>query len=323
MITLNISNDNNNSDFRTITEALASLDNKSSEAVQLMIAPGIYKEKVEITRSNVTLCGTGFSASDTVITYDDCAFALMDDGSKRGTFRSYTMLVDASDVTLKNLTVSNTSGSEFSAGQAIALYSDGDRLTFEACRFESRQDTVFTGPLPPKEIQPGGFIGPKQFAPRINGHQYFHNCYICGNIDFIFGSATAYFDECTIESISHGKEAIQGYVTAPSTPEGQKYGYVFNKCNFISSQCPDSTVYLSRPWREYAKAVFIDCTIGSHIHPDGFHDWNKPASHENAFFSTYGCKATSGSEFIPHATFAKSIDNNAYSIYNKKAVMEQ
>jgi len=308
----------NISSTNSICDTLASISCSDGETVQINLAPGTYHEKVTISRSNIIINGTGINPSDTVIEFDDFAFDTMPDGSKRGTFRSYTLFIDANDVTLKNLTVSNSSGSEFTAGQAIALYSDGDRLTFDNCRFTSRQDTIFTGPLPPKELQPGGFIGPKQYAPRINGHQYFHNCYICGNIDFIFGSATAYFDGCTIESLSHGEEAVQGYVTAPSTPVGQDYGYVFSNCNFISTQCPPHSCYLARPWREYAQAVFIDCKIGPHIHPDGFHDWNKPAARDNAFFAAYNCITTEKQPFIPTASFAKTIDNNCYSLYSKQ-----
>ena len=168
------------------------------------------------------------SSSDTVISYDDYALDLMEDGSKRGTFRTYTLFIDTHDVTLQHLTIENASGDSATHGQAIALYADGDRLTIDSCRLLGHQDTLFTGPLPEKERQPGGFIGSKQFAPRINGRQYYKNCYICGDIDFIFGSATAYFEHCTLESLLRTKTSeqsdsvsdtsafppIQGYVTA-------------------------------------------------------------------------------------------------------------
>ena len=113
------------------------------------------------------------SSSDTVISYDDYALDLMEDGSKRGTFRTYTIFIDTHDVTLQHLTIENASGDSATHGQAIALYADGDRLMIDSCRLLGHQDTLFTGPLPEKERQPGGFIGPKQFAPRINGRQYY------------------------------------------------------------------------------------------------------------------------------------------------------
>lgn len=311
--------------FATVNEALKKISEDRMLGIcpsaLLSVYPGIYKEKIEITLNNLCIRGMGNTPSDTVLTFDDFARDKMPDGSNRGTFRSYSVLIDASNVRLENLTVSNTSGDEHAAGQAIALYADGDNLEFDNIRLEGRQDTLFTGPLPPKEIQPGGFIGPKQFSPRINGHHYYRSCYICGNIDFIFGSATAYFEDCTIESLSHGEEPVQGYVTAPSTPEGQPYGYVFKNCSFISSQCPDISCYLARPWRDYAKSVFIDCTVGSHIKNEGFHDWNKALAREKSFFAVSGCIRENGAPFTASADFARKLDNSSESTYNRDVVL--
>lgn len=278
--------------FHSITEALESIPVSEGIPVTIALAPGIYYEKVTIDRPHVTLTGTGSSECDTVIRYDDYANSIMPDGKKRGTFRSYTMFIDAHDVTLRNLTVENSSGDSDTHGQAIALYADGDRLLVDSCRLLGHQDTLFTGPLPPKELQPDGFIGPKQFAPRINGRQLYRNCYICGDVDFIFGSATAYFEACTIESLRRSAPEtdngfIEGYVTAASTPEGQEYGYVFSGCHLISRDCPKGSVYLGRPWRDFARTVFLNCTLDAHIHPAGFHDWGKENARATVFYAEY------------------------------------
>lgn len=282
--------------YASISDALSSIAPDNTEPVTISIAPGIYREKLTIDRPFITFVGTGTDSSEVILTYDDYAFDLMEDGTKRGTFRSYSVFIDTHDITMRNLTIENASGDSKTHGQALALYADGDRLFFENVRLLGHQDTLFTGPLPPKEKEPNGFIGPKQFAPRINGRQYYKNCYICGDVDFIFGSATAYFENCTIESLARyqneeafkdGAPCIQGYVTAASTAEGQEYGYVFSRCNLISNGCPKASVYLGRPWREFAKTVFLDCTFGPHIHPERFHDWNKKEAHETILFGEY------------------------------------
>lgn len=305
--------------FSTLTEALDSLTKDSSERVEIRIYPGIYREKVTISHSNLHLIGMGDRASDVVISNSDYAFDSMPDGSRRGTFRSYTMLVDAGDVSISNLTIENTSKDENADGQAIALYADGDRLLFENIRLIGRQDTLFTGPLPPKELQPGGFIGPKQFAPRINGHHLYRNCYICGNVDFIFGSASAVFELCVIESLARSAASSSkiGYVCAPSTPEGQKTGYVFKNCRFISRECAPSTCFLARPWRSFAKAVFLSCEIGPHICPEGFHDWNKPEAHSTILFAAHDCSCDRGA-FVPTADFATSLDEEEVRFYTSR-----
>ena len=316
-------------DFESVTDALRSIPEDNHEPVTIFIAPGTYHEKITIDRDFVTLEGTGESSEDVVLTFDDYANFIMEDGMKRGTFRSYSVFIDAHDVTLKNLTIENASGDSLTHGQAIALYADGDRLTVDSCRLLGHQDTLFTGPLPPKEVQKNGFIGPKQFAPRINGRQYYKNCYICGDVDFIFGSATAYFEDCTIESLRRFSEenskdngdVIQGYVTAASTPEGQEYGYVFSKCSLISEGCQPGSVYLGRPWRDYAKTVFIDCSFGAHIHPALFHDWGKEQARKTLFYGVSGCQKGSERIFPEKADFVQELKQEDISTFSKEKVL--
>ena len=312
--------------YPTISAAINSISPDNMEPVTISIEPGIYREKLTIDRPYITFVGTGADSSEVVLTYDDYAYDLMPDGMKRGTFRSYSVLIDTHNITMRNLTIENASGDSATHGQALALYADGDRLFFENIRLLSHQDTLFTGPLPPKEKEPNGFIGPKQFAPRINGRQYYKNCYICGDVDFIFGSATAYFEDCTIESLArfygedayeNGNAKIQGYVTAASTAEGQKYGYVFSNCKLISNDCADASVYLGRPWREFAKTVFLNCSFGPHIHPERFHDWNKKNAHDTIFYAEYQ------NEPLPQtaAPFVKYLSKDMLSAYTKEAVL--
>ena len=309
-------------DFKTLSEAINSLPDNQEKYI-IKVAPGEYKEKIELRRGNLVIEGTGNFPDETEITYSDFARMDMPDGSKCGTFRSYSFFIDASNITIKNLTISNKSGPENEAWQAIALYADGDHLLFENVRLIGHQDTLFTGPLPPKEIQPGGFIGPKQFDERINGRHHYKNCYICGNVDFIFGSATALFEDCTIESIAKaGKKAeVQGYTAAPSTPEGQTFGYIFKDCDFISKECPPSSVYLARPWRDYAKAVYIDCCFGDHISDEGFHDWNKGLARESSYFAVIDCYRPDGRAFRPTASFSRFPSDEEIAFYSNENIL--
>lgn len=164
--------------------------------VIIHIAPGVYREKLVLERPYVTLEGSG--ADTTVLVYGDYALQAMEDGSKRGTFRTAALRIHTHDVTLRHLTVQNDAGCGRLAGQAIALYADGDRLCVEHCCLLGSQDTLFTAPLPLKEAQPGGFIGPGQYLPRTMGRQYYVHCHIRGDVDFIFGGAVCFFEECEI-----------------------------------------------------------------------------------------------------------------------------
>ena len=276
--------------YPTVSAALtAACEQVPDESVQveIRIAPGEYRERVEIARPNVALIGE--TAESVRIVYGLGAFMESGDGTgidgKLGTFRTYTMFVDAADVTLRNLTIENDAGDGREVGQGLALYADGDRLVVDCCRLLGRQDTLFVGPLPPREVKPGGFIGPKQYAPRVVGRQYFRRCLIAGDVDFIFGGGRTYFDGCEIRSLNRDMD-VNGYATAASTPEGEPYGLVFRGCSFTAGEgVADGTVYLGRPWREFAQTVLLDCWLGPHIKAEGWWDWNKPAAHEASFLA--------------------------------------
>ena len=284
--------------FDTVSQALASLppvetapqsfpcaQEYNITPVMIHIAPGFYEEQIVVERPYVSFLGE--DAASTVLSYHLGASEIMEDGSKRGTFRTASVRISAHDFTAKNITIQNNAGFGHTVGQAIALYADGDRLLFEDCRLLSSQDTLFTAPLPPAAVKPGGFTGPGEHKPRILGRQLYRRCFIQGDVDFIFGGATAFFEECTLFSKmpddrkppeSPADEEIYGYVTAASTPKEVSFGYVFTRCRLISD-CPPHSIYLGRPWREWAKTVFISCELGAHIHPAGWQDWQKPHGH--------------------------------------------
>lgn len=275
--------------FATIGAALdhlMSLDDGLAPA-RILVKPGEYRERLVIRRPNLTIEAAGAPRSARIVFGLGGKMPSPDgQGDRRGTFRTATVFVDAHDVTLRGLVIENDAGDGREVGQAIALYADGDRLTVDDCALLGHQDTLFTGPLPPKEIQPGGFLGPKRFAPRVVGRQLYRGCLIAGDIDFIFGSARAWFEDCEIMSLNRG-EVINGYATAASTPQDEPYGYVFDRCRFTTD--PDDpaapgSVYLGRPWRDWARVTLIDCELGAHIRADGWDDWNKPGARLHATF---------------------------------------
>lgn len=320
-------NDIRSNIFPSVTEALSHLPGDPGIPVTVRVMPGIYREKITLDRPNVRLIGS--SAEDCILTYDDFANDVMPDGSKRGTFRSYTMLVDADNITLENLTVSNSASPRSKAGQAIALYADGDRLTVTGCRLTGFQDTLFTGPLPPAPMQPGGFTGPKEFAERRMTRQYYKDCYICGDVDFIFGSAIAYFETCEIASVFSeelpltpgGSAPVYGYATAASTPDGSPYGYVFDRCRFTST-CPKNSVYLGRPWRDYAQTVLLNCFLGEHVRPEGFHDWNKENARKNCFYAEYKSYGPgAAADPAARADFVRALSNEDILRYSRENVL--
>lgn len=268
--------------YLKIKDALAAAAEHSDKRILIEIEAGIYQEKLVIRQDNITLSGE--SEKDTVITYGHFAKEIIKGDEKRGTFRTATVFIDGNDFTARNITFENSAGPGTKVGQALALYVDGDRMIFENCRFLGGQDTLFAAPLPPVPYEKNGFRGPKEFAPRVHGRHLYTNCFICGDVDFIFGGATAYFEGCEIFS-NYVNQEINGYVTAASTLE-EANGFVFQHCNFTSN-CPPESVYLGRPWRNHAKVAILNSRIGEHITEEGWHDWGKNDARNTVCFAEY------------------------------------
>lgn len=304
----------NSGDFNSIQQAVDSIPAVTPETIY--IKKGIYKERVEVRKNNISFVGE--STDDTIITESYYARMIMPDGSKRGTFRSYTFFVYADNFTASNLTFENAAGFGDEFGQAIAVYAEGDNITFRNCKILGHQDTLFTGPLPMKEKQPGGFTGPTIDGIRRVVHQLYEDCYIAGEIDFIFGSATAYFKNCTLFALNRNQE-INAFYTAPSTYEGQAFGYVFESCTFTGN-CPPKSVALSRPWRIHAKTVLLNCSYSDQIIDEGFTDWNKPESHETVYYAEYNGH---GEGFKPEkrAAYVHQLNESEAARYTLENVM--
>ena len=322
---ITVSNDSKG-DYKTIKEALDVIPCDNKKPIKIFIYNGEYKEKLLIDKPFLTI--EGESREGTIITFSDYAKMTMPDGELRGTFRTSTVMIDTHDVTVRNLTISNEAGPGYLVGQAIALYVDGDYLEFHNCCILGNQDTLFTGPLPKTPLVDNGFKGPKEHSARIKGRQYFKNCYIEGNIDFIFGSATTYFEHCEIftRNVTKREEqesviGVKGYVTAASTPEGQEYGYVFYECKF-TGDCPCNTVYLGRPWRNYAKVVLLHCQIGTHIKEEGWCNWNKVEAQDSVLFAEYESTGINDEDILPkkRVSWSKQLTKEEAYFYSKEKV---
>ncbi|WP_081669951.1 pectinesterase family protein [Butyrivibrio sp. AE3006] len=279
-------------DYRTIGEAAEAVPYMASAVID--IAEGIYKEKLSIEKKDITLRGAGMNK--TVISYDHCAEQLLEDNTKRGTFRSQTLFIGGERVKVQDLTVENTAGWGNGVGQALAIYADADEVVMEHVSIRSRQDTLFMAPLPLTERFKNGFFGPRMLTNRRNTRQFYKNCVICGDVDFIFGGADAVFDNCEIVVMNREKD-INGYVTAPSENLGE-LGMVFRECHIHGeNKDMEGTVFLGRPWRPTGKVAFIDCTYDNSIHPLRFSEWYEMETMESeAFFAEYNSRDEMGNE---------------------------
>jgi pectinesterase len=265
---------NGSGDFTTIQEAVNSVRDFTLFPVTIFIKKGIYHEKLTIPSWKTSITLQGEDEDSTIITngdYYNKPFPGKDLTSRTvfGTFNSYTVLIAGDDMTLQNLTIINSSGP---VGQAVALHVEGDRCRILHCKLLGNQDTLYTG--------------------TAHSRQYYNHCYIAGTTDFIFGAATVLFDSCTIHSLR------DSYITAASTTSQQQYGFVFLHCN-LTADSGVTKVYLGRPWRPYASTAFLYCTLGQHILPAGWHNWDNTDNEKTARYSEYHNTGTTTESRVP------------------------
>jgi len=246
--------------FKTVQEAINAVPDFRKNQTTIYIRKGIYKEKLVLPTSKTNVKFTGEDVMKTVLTFDDFAQKKNRFGEEMGTTGSSSFFVFGDDFTAENITFENSAGP---VGQAVAVRIDGDRVTFRNCRFLGNQDTLY----------PHG----------EKSRQYYKDCYIEGTVDFIFGWSTAVFDSCTIFCKSNG------YVTAASTLEETPHGFVFINSK-ITGNAPEGSFYLGRPWRPFAKTVFVNCYLDKQIKPEGWHNWDKKDAEKTSYYAEYKSK---------------------------------
>lgn len=288
-------------DFTTIMQAVGSLP--AHGPAEIYIRDGLYREKVALERAHTRIVGQ--SMENTILTWGDGALHPHPVGGPFKTFRTQTAFFGGKTLHVRNLTIQNTAGPGEAAGQAIAAYIDAKTACFSNVRLLGRQDTLFLAPLPPGPRIPHSFTGPREGAPRTPCTHYFERCYIQGDVDFIFGGATAAFVGCEIFSSQRVNPADAGYIAAPCTPEDQEWGMIFVHCR-LTGDAPRGSVYLARPWREHAACAYINCHMGEHISPAGWDEWGDAENRKTARFAEYGSSGPGASPY--RARWAHRLD---------------
>lgn len=245
-------------DYETVQAAINAVPSNSDITTNIYIKEGVYKEVVTIAKDkgNINLIGDG--QGKTIITYDNFSGRDNELGGTFGTSGSASVFINGNDIGVKGITFENSfdeASSDVNNKQAVAVNIIGERVAFIDCGFIGNQDTLYVR----------------------DGSQYFKDCYIEGDVDFIFGAAQAVFEDCTIFSYNRGSKTNNGYVTAASTQDSDEYGFLFKNCKLIADEnMTPGTVHLGRPWHPSSSknvkssTAFVNCELGAHINEEGW-----------------------------------------------------
>jgi pectinesterase len=243
--------------FRTVQEAFDAVPDRSDVWTAIRIRAGRYREKLVLKGEKRRVIIRAEESGTAVLTYDDHTGKVVGRDTIN-TRTSASCSLEGDDLLVEGITFENSAGR---VGQAVALQVTGDRVAFRNCKMLGDQDTFFA---------------------RGIGRILLQECEIEGTTDFIFGSSIVLFERCRIKSKK------DSYVTAASTPEGNRFGFVFNACT-LTADDGVARVHLGRPWRPFAQTVFLRCDLGRHILPAGWHNWSKPDAERTAFYAEYRC----------------------------------
>jgi pectinesterase len=271
-------------EFRTVQAAIDALPASGAASRVIRIQPGAYFGRTVLNKARVMLRGSG---PDTLLTCNLGQAMPGENGQPVGWQGAAALRItpEAEDAVIENLTIENTYGRGM---QAQACVVEADRVVFRRCRILGWQDTL-----------------------RLEaGRQWFDRCYIAGHVDFIYGGATAFFENCEI----HCRDS--GYIVAPATPAGRT-GFIFADCR-ITFPYGDPPTYLGRPWHESPSATFIRCELGAGIRPEGWHEWRvQPPLVRFAEYESRGPGANPEAR-VPWATTSAG---SASASFNRSAVL--
>ena len=263
-----------NAEVRTATELLVALGKAKSESAagryRIFLHNGVYDLGVKVMTevpANVSLIGEGME-NTTIVNYPDRATLTETNRSEK----TPTLYLPGNNTYLQDLTVLQglNYGTGTITGQAQAVRARGDRQIYKRVRMLGCQDTYYIN--------------------KSTIRQYLDDCFIAGDVDFIYGDGTAFLNACTIY-YNDTRGGTAGAITAPNTPAENEWGIVFSQCTIDGPSAANNNFYLGRPWGDSPAVTYINNTFNIQPNETG---WTTMSMRKVLRFHEYGSMDANG-----------------------------
>lgn len=278
-------------DFCTVQAAIDWVPAGNTVPTTVFIKRGTYNEIISFSGKNkLTLLGedrqktiiayannSNFSASQPQIPATGAARGTAGGGYRRGLFSAQR----CQDLTVANLTLHNTTRQGGSQAEAIILSGTPDAHAILAnVDLFSFQDTL-----------------------QINGQAYVSDCYIEGDVDFMWGTGPCFFENCHVTSLRD-----KGYYTQiRNTPAN--HGYVYHKCVFDGKAGVKDNFLARIDPQVYpaSEVVLLDCVVGPSVGSQAWQfDRNATAPTDRIHFWEYNSHDAKGKPVDTAGRYAAS-----------------
>ena len=279
---------------KTIQQAVDAAPDWGSARFFIQVKPGRYYEKLVIPEIKGPITLFGEEAKTTILTYDDFAAKLNEQGQPIGVSHSYSAKIGAEGFAAENITFANSHWIGGGVGnQAIALSLSADRASFRKCRLIGKQDTLYLS----------------------GGRQYFEDCYIEGQVDYIFGDATAFFERCELHCVGKCR-----FITAAATPREKPVGFVFSNCRITAETREKGKTCLGRTWGPHASVTFLNTEMSDAIAPRGWDNWANVENEKTARFAEYKSKGP-GAAAKGRVRWSRQLTDQEAAAFSKEKVL--
>lgn len=250
---------------KTITEAIKNAPQYSPRRIIIHVKAGTYAEaNLKVGRKKTNLWFLGEGKGRTVIT-----------GQKNvahyniTTFHTASFAATGTGFLARDITFVNEAGPQ--SHQAVALRVGADHAVIYRCEVKGYQDTLYVH----------------------SQRQFFRECDIYGTVDFIFGNAAVVFQHCNMWA-RKPMYLQKNTITAQNRKDpNQNTGMSFHACQAratsdlepVKSSYP---TFLGRPWKIYARVVYMESYLGDHIDPKGWEQWDPISPLDKLYYGEYG-----------------------------------